>query len=217
MAKKALKRGIFITFEGPERCGKSTHSQLVVNTLRKLGYSVVYTREPGSTKLGDRIRELLLYSKNIEISPLAETLLFCASRAELVKKIIKPALLKKKIVISDRFSDATLVYQGYAGKVPLKDIKRIDEISVGGISPILTIVLDIDTKIGLKKIHPEKRDRMESKRFSFHKKVRKGYLEMARRNKKRIKVVRTKSRVGDTARVVQKEVMNVIQKYKRAR
>ncbi|NQU95985.1 MAG: dTMP kinase [Candidatus Omnitrophica bacterium] len=215
MAKKTLKKGIFITFEGPEGCGKSTHSKLAANLLKKEGYDVVYTREPGGTRLGDRIRETLLNLKKIDIPPLVEMLLFEASRAALVKKVIKPALLKKKIVISDRFNDATHVYQGYAGNIPLKDIYKVETACLGGIKPDLTIILDIDAKTGLNKTRRSKRDRMESKKLSFHKKVRKGYLGIARRDKKRVKVVRTKKTKHETFEKVKHEVLNVIRRYKR--
>ncbi len=214
MAKKSLRKGIFITFEGPEGCGKSTHSKLTADFLRKQGYKVVYTREPGGTRLGDKIRDVVLNSKKIDISPLTEMLLFEASRAELVKEIIKPALLGKKIVISDRFNAATLVYQGYAGGVSLRDIKGVESISIKGIKPDLTIVLDIGAEEGLKKIHRGKKDRMESKKLSFHRKVRKGYLDLAGQSRKTIKVIKTRKTKFETFGEVKQEVMNVIRRYK---
>ena len=216
MPKKNLKRGVFIVFEGPERSGKSTHSRRMASFLKKEGYDVVYTREPGGTKVGDKIRSVLLDSKKVNISPLTETLLFEASRAEHVKEVIKPALKKKKIVISDRFNAATLVYQGCAGEVPLSDIKRIESVSIKGIKPDLTIILDIPAVTGLKKIHRQKRDRMESKKLAFHKKVREGYLRLARWNRS-IKVIKTKDAINETFKAVRPEVMNVIQRHKRAR
>lgn len=212
--KKRLKKGLFITFEGPEGCGKSTHSGLAARLLKRKGYDVLHTREPGGTRVGDGIRRILLDSKGLCISPLTEMLLFEASRAQLIKNIIKPALKKNKIVLCDRFNDATLVYQGYAGKVPLKEIKKVEEVSMGGVKPDLTILLDIDVKLGLAKIR--KMDRMESKKISFHKKVRKGYLDLARREKRRIKLVKTKEKIEDTFKAVEKEVMNVVRRYKRA-
>lgn len=209
MAKKTLRKGIFITFEGPEGSGKSTHSKLTADFLRKEGYKVQYTREPGGTNLGDRIRGVLLNSKKMAISPLTEMLLFEASRAELIKEIIKPALLEKKIVVSDRFNAATIVYQGYAGGVSLKDIEKVELVSMKGIKPDLTIVLDIDAKTGLKKIKSGKKDRMERKKLSFHEKVRRGYLDLATR-KRKIKVIKTKNTIEETFEQVKKEVMNVI-------
>jgi len=217
MAKKTLKKGLFITFEGPEGSGKSTHARLIANYLKKEGYDVLYTREPGGTRVGDKIRDVLLNSKEIEISPLGETLLFEASRAEIIQRVIKPAILKKKIVISDRFNDATIVYQGYAGSVPLRDIAKLESISMGGVKPNLTVLLDIEAKKGLGKIKYAKRDRMESKKLSFHKKVRSGYLDLARKNKNRIKIVKTRASKEDTFMLVKKEVMNVVRRYKRAR
>jgi len=216
MAKKALKKGIFITFEGPEGCGKSTHSKLAAEFLRKEGYEVVHTREPGGTRVGRKIRDLLLNFKNIEISPLTELLLFEASRAELVREVIKPALLKKKIVISDRFNDATFVYQGYAGRVPLGEIRKIESVSMGRLKPDLTVLLDIKAKDGLKKIRSFLRDRMESKELAFHESVRRGYLKLARTEKKRIKVIKTRDTVQKTFEAVRPEVMNVVRRYKRA-
>lgn len=216
MAKEKLKKGIFITFEGPEGCGKSTHSKLAAKFLKKEGYEVIYTREPGGTDLGNRVREILLNAKKIDIPPLIEMLLFEASRAALVKKVIKPALLKKKIVISDRFNDATHVYQGYAGNISLSDIHKVEAACLGGIKPDLTIILDIDAKKGLGKTRLGKRDRMESKKLSFHKKVRKGYLDIAKRDKKRVKVIRTKKTKPETFKEVKHEVLDVIRRYKRA-
>ena len=215
MAKKVLKKGIFITFEGPERSGKSTHSRLTARFLKKEGYNVVYTREPGGTPLGDQIRKVLLHSKKAKIAPIVETLLFEASRSELIKEVIAPALRKKKIVISDRFSDATLVYQGYAGSVPLSEIKKIETVSMKGIKPDLTVLLDIDARAGLKKIRRGTKDRMESKGLLFHRKVRAGYLDLARGDKKRIKVIRTKDTIQATFESVKYEVMNALRRHKK--
>ena len=216
MAKKTLRKGIFITFEGPEGCGKSTHSKLAAKFLKKEGYDVVYTREPGGTDLGDKIREVLLNLKKIDIPPITEMLLFEASRAALVKKVIGPALLKNKIVISDRFNDATHVYQGYAGNISLSSIRKVEAVCLGGIKPDLTVILDIDAKVGLGKTRVGKRDRMESKKLSFHKRVRRGYLSIAMLDRKRVKVVKTKKTKPETFKEVRREVLNVIRRYKRA-
>ncbi|MBN1353144.1 MAG: dTMP kinase [Candidatus Omnitrophica bacterium] len=215
MAEKKLKRGLFITFEGPEGSGKSTHSRLIKDFLSREGYEVIYTREPGGTGVGDKIRSVLLNSKRTKISALAETLLFEASRAELVKEVIRPALKKRKIVISDRFNDATLAYQGYAGHIPLGDIKAVERVSMQGVKPDLTIILDINAKAGLGKIKRGKRDRMESKKLSFHEKVRLGYIALAKADKKRIKLIKTRTRKSDTFEDVKCEVMNVVRRYKR--
>lgn len=216
MAKKTLKKGLLITFEGPERCGKSTHSKKIALFLKKKGYSVVHTREPGGTAVGDAIREVLLKKRKIFISPLAEMLLFEASRAELVKSVIRPALRAGKIVITDRFNDATMVYQGYAGGVPIKDIRKVESVSLGGVRPDLTVVLDIDISRGLRKIKTRLKDRMESKKISFHRKVRRGYLWLAAKDKKRIIVVKTEKRIEDTFLAVKEGVLRAVQKYTRS-
>ncbi len=120
MAKKNLKKGLLITFEGPEGCGKSTHSKLVYDYLKKRSYDCVLTREPGGTKLGEEIRNVLLHSKNSNISDLAELFLFEAARSQIVEEVIRPALDRKRIVICDRFNDATFSYQGYGSGISLK-------------------------------------------------------------------------------------------------
>ena len=200
MAKKGLRRGIFITFEGPEGCGKSTQSSLLYDFLKKRGKRCIYTREPGGTKTGEMIRKVLLNSKGIKISNLAETLLFEASRAQIVSEVIKPALLSGKIVICDRYSDSTLCYQGYGGKVPVKDIESIDRISTGGLKPDLTILLDIDTVTGLKRARRKGVDRMERKTLAYHKRVRMGYLKACQRKSKRIRLIKVREAIESTRR-----------------
>ncbi|MDD5174509.1 MAG: dTMP kinase, partial [Candidatus Omnitrophica bacterium] len=171
MAHRVLRGGIFITFEGVEGCGKSTHSKLLFEHLKNTGYLVVHTREPGGTKLGEAVRRVLLDSPGICISDLAELFLFEACRAQIVKEIIKPALDRGFIVISDRFSDATFSYQGYGGRVDLEAIKTLDRVATAGVVPDLTILLDIDTLEGLKRARKKGIDRMEKKDLSYHNRV----------------------------------------------
>ncbi len=209
------KRGKFITLEGVEGCGKSTHARLLYNYLRRAGYKCVLTREPGGTPFGEKIRKILLDPADRGMSAVCETLLFEASRAALVEEVIIPALARGLIVISDRFSDATLVYQGFAGKQNLKELKTIDKYATYDIKPDLTIVLDIDAKEGLRRTKKGdtrkkklfKWDRMERKSLAYHKAVRSGYLKLARQEKKRIKVIKTQRRIEDTQCLVKKEVM----------
>ena len=213
------KRGKFVTLEGSEGCGKSTHARLLYNYLRKKGYKCVLTREPGGTPLGEKIREVLLNPANRGMSAVCETLLFEASRAALVEKVIMPSLSKGFIVISDRFSEATLVYQGFAGKQNLKELKTIDKYSTYGLKSDLTIVLDIDVKEGLKRTKRGgtrkkklfKWDRMERKSLAYHKVVRAGYLKLARQEKKRVKVIKTQREIEDTQRLVREKVMAYLQ------
>jgi dTMP kinase len=215
MAKTDMKRGFFITFEGPEGCGKSTQSMLLYDRL-KLSYDCVHTREPGGTPLGERVRSVLLHSGNVRISDLAELFLFEAARAQIVREVITPALAEMTIVICDRFSDATFSYQGYGGKVPLGSIKKLDRIATAGLKPDLTILLDIDTVTGLRRAKSKGVDRMEKKDLAYHRRVRSGYLRRAKAEPGRIKVIRVTDGIEKVQALVRKEVGRVIRRYTRA-
>ncbi|MDD5136411.1 MAG: dTMP kinase, partial [Candidatus Omnitrophica bacterium] len=162
MAQKNLKKGIFITFEGPEGCGKSTHARLLYDFLRKRSYSCLLTREPGGTKAGEAIRQILLHSDGVKMSDLTELFLFEAARSQIVGELIRPNLAKGSIVICDRFSDATICYQGYAGGVDIKAIEKLNAVATGGLKPELTILLDVDTVTGLARAKAKGIDRMEA-------------------------------------------------------
>lgn len=192
MAKSNLKKGLFITFEGPEGSGKSTQAKLLYEYLKKKKYKVIFIHEPGATNLGKKIRSILLDPRNKELDRLSEMLLYMTSRAQLVEEKIKPALAKKKIIICDRFLDSTLVYQGYGLGMDLRFIKSLGKIVCQSIDPTLTFVLDITPSVGLgrsKKI----KDRIERRKLSYHNKVRKGYLYLAGVNPKRIKLIQAES------------------------
>lgn len=211
------RKGKFITLEGPEGCGKSTHARLLFGYLRRNGYKCVLTREPGGTPLGEEIRKVLLNPANMGMSPTCETLLFEASRAALVEKIVTPSLSKGFIVICDRFSDATLVYQGFAGGGDLKALKKLNEYATRGIRPALTIVLDIGAKEGLRRAKKAgagkklfKCDRMERKSLAYHKAVRGGYLRLARQERRRIKVIKTQPDIHKTQQLIRKEVLRIL-------
>ena len=181
-------KGKFITFEGSEGCGKSTQSKMLFNYLKACGAKVIYLREPGGVKLGEIIRTILLDPKS-KISAQAETLLYMAARAQVVSQIIKPALKAKKIVICDRFLDSTIAYQGYGLGIDIKLIKSIGNFATGGITPDLTIFLDLPVKNGLKH-RMSCKDRIEQRSMSYHEKVRAGYLALARQEPQRIKIVK---------------------------
>jgi len=198
-------KGKFITFEGPEGSGKSTHSALLYNYLREKGYAVIHLREPGSTAIGEKIRKILLDRKNRKMDVLVEALLYMASRAQLIKEKIIPALKKGDIVICDRFQDATIVYQGYAAGLDIAFIKNIAKTTTCAITPDLTFLLDIDTKKGLERAGKIK-DRMEEKSLSFHRRVRAGYLKLARQNPRRIKIIK----VDDKKALTQKQIRNIL-------
>lgn len=214
MAKKGIKKGVFITLEGIEGCGKSTHSRLLHEYLEKNGYDCVLTREPGGTALGEKTRGILLNSKGIDISDLAELFLFEACRSQVVEEIIKPALAGKKIVICDRFNDATFSYQGYGSGVDLNVIKKLDMIATSGLCPDLTILLDIDTPEGLKRASKKGIDRIESKDLAYHERVRAGYLKLSAANPDRIKVIRADEDIKDVQDMIRREVEIVICRHK---
>ena len=181
-------KGKFITFEGSEGCGKSTQSRLLYEYLKRKGKRAVYVREPGGTRISEKIRKILLAPEN-HMSPICETLLYMAARVQVIKEIIQPALLEGKVVICDRFLDSTIVYQGYGLGIDLGFIKRVGNFVTGGIKPDLTIFLDLPIKSGLK--HRElKKDRIEKRSIAYHLRVRKGYLKLAILEPKRIKIVK---------------------------
>ena len=213
MAKKNLKKGLFITFEGIEGCGKSTHSRLLFNYLKGKGYPCVHTREPGGTTLGEEVRATLLKSKDIDISDLAELFLFEACRAQIVEDILRPAINDKKIVICDRFSDATLSYQGYGGNIDITIIKTLNKVATKGLSPSLTLLLDIDTVKGLKRASRKGVDRMESKGLEYHKKVRNGYLKLAKADPKKIRVIKVDGAIPVVQARIREEVDIVLRSF----
>jgi len=207
---RRIKKGIFITFEGPEGCGKSTQAKLLYDYLKDLGYKCVLTREPGGTKAGEEIRQMLLHAKDIEISDLTELFLFEASRAQIAGEVITPELKDRKIVICDRFSDATLCYQGYGGKLPLETIGALNKISSRGLKPDITILLDLNVVTGLKRARIKGLDRMEKKDLDYHKRVRAGYLKLAANDPGRIKVISVRDTIGRTQGLVRQEVARVV-------
>ncbi|PIQ88590.1 MAG: dTMP kinase [Candidatus Omnitrophica bacterium CG11_big_fil_rev_8_21_14_0_20_42_13] len=201
--------GKFITFEGPEGAGKSTHTKLLCEYLRKKGRDIVYVREPGSTRIGEKIRGILLDDKNKEISDITEMCLYMASRAQLVKEIILPALGKGKIVISDRFQDATIAYQGYGGGIDVKLIKGLGKAVTYGLVPDLTVLLDNDLDKGLNQ-QGKVKDRIENKPLAYHKKVHFGYMQLAQAEPKRIKIVRQDDDVALTQDKIRKLVDKIL-------
>ena len=200
------KRGLFVTFEGPEGSGKSTHSRLLCEFLKKQGLKILHTREPGGTVVSEKIRKVLLDPKNKGMDVVCELLLYMAARAQIVREKILPALRKGKIVLCDRFMDATLAYQGYAGGLDIKLIKSIGSLVTDGLKPDITFILDIDAKKGLLRSTGSK-DRMEKKSLSYHKKVRKGYLNIAKKEPRRVKVVSALGEIAETQEKIRRIVL----------
>lgn len=209
MAKKTIK-GKFITFEGSEGCGKSTHSRLLYRYLKEKGLNAVYLREPGGTKIGEKIRKILLDTDNQSISPECEMILYMASRAQLVDEIIRPALEKGEIVICDRFLDSTVAYQGFGLGIDIKLIKRIGDFVARGIKPDLTIFLDLPPSKGLE-VCGHIKDRIERRSLEYHQRVRKGYLKIATLEPGRIKIIK----VDDNKNKTQEKVRQLVDKFLR--
>jgi len=187
---------VFITFEGIEGCGKSTQARRLVNRLRDSSVPLVFTLEPGGTRVGSDIRKILLDSSNRSLSPLAELFLYEADRAQHVEEKIRPALEQGKWVVCDRFFDATTVYQGFARGQDMKLIRELNEKACSGIRPDMTFLIDCPVEIGLKRalkrnegVPEVGQDRFEREEKDFHEAVRQGYLTMANENPERIVVV----------------------------
>ncbi|MBL7170846.1 MAG: dTMP kinase [Candidatus Omnitrophica bacterium] len=196
-------RGKFITFEGPEGSGKTTQIELLKQYLSKKGNSVIITREPGGERIAEKIRRILL-SPLSSIEPVTELFLYAASRVQHVEKVIRPAIQKGKVVLCDRFADATMAYQSYGRKIPKEVVKTINKLATSGLKPDLTILLDIDPGTGLKRARNVKgfykgsADRIERESLAFHCRVRQGYLKLAKAEPKRIKVVKVREKIKDT-------------------
>ncbi|MEW6674546.1 MAG: dTMP kinase [Nitrospirota bacterium] len=200
---KVLKEGFFISFEGIEGTGKSTQAKLLYEYLRGKGFDVVLTGEPGGTTIGLKIREMLLSIENKKISPVTELLLYNASRAQHIKEVILPAINRGHIVVTDRFSDSTVAYQGYGRGIDLNLIDSLDRIATKGLRPGITILLDLDVEVGLKRNRGiNKTDRLELEDIEFHKKVRKGYLEIATKEPGRIKLIDASTGIEEIHRKV---------------
>ena len=182
---------MFITLEGPEGCGKSTHAKKLKSYLEGRGRKVLLTQEPGGTQVGKHIREILLDPKSV-LDETTEVYLFAADRSEHVSKIILPALKEGKIVISDRYVDSTLAYQISGRGLPEDLVRYLNMISSKGLMPDLTILLDVSPKIGLKRAtQAAKADRFEQEKIVFHDKVRQKYLDIAKSDPDRVKVLKT--------------------------
>jgi dTMP kinase len=214
-----MKRGILITLEGPEKSGKSTQARLLIDYLKEKGHRALFVREPGSTEIGEKIRALLLDKGHAEMSVEAEMLLYMAARAQLVKEIIRPALESGAVVLCDRFLDSTLAYQGYGCGMDSALIKKVGLFATGKIKPDLTILLDFwASPAHLKsQLSP---DRIEMRSDAFHAKVKAGYCSLAKREPKRIKVVRVQDDINKTQGLIRKIVdqcLSRISSAKRAR
>jgi dTMP kinase len=199
---------MFITLEGPEGSGKTSHIPYLVEYLREKGYTVFPTREPGGTSISEQIRDILHDLKNAEMHPRTETLLYQAARAQIVEQVIKPRLAVGEIVISDRYYDSTIAYQGYGHQQDLDQVRALVKYATGGLTPELTILLDLDVEVGLKRKTQNEVEwnRMDAYTVEFHQRVRRGYLEMVKQEPRRWVVVNSDQKWDE----VQAELKKVI-------
>ena len=206
------KRGLFITFEGPEGSGKSTQLRRLAARLRTEGRTVVETAEPGGTAIGMQIRRVLLDAKNHELRPTTELLLMFAARAQNVDELILPALSRGEIVLCDRFTDSSLVYQGAARGLGADVVYEVDRIACRGLVPDLTIVVDIATELGLERARTRNQNtqdvetRLDEHAVDFHRKVRDAYLQLAADEPNRVKLIDGSGSEED----VEKEVWSAV-------
>jgi dTMP kinase len=213
------KKSVFITIEGCEGCGKTTQSELLKQYLESKGLTVILTREPGGSGVAEQIRNILLNPKNT-ISPFCELMLYEASRTQHLQEVIKPNLEKGYVVICDRFTDSTLAYQGYARGIDKDTIVKLNDIATERIKPDLTIYLDINPSAGIKKATTVNKgsltggDRIERESISFHNKVRKGFLDLAKKYPDRIKKIKTSKIIKKTQQQINIEIDKFFKKKK---
>ncbi|MDL2306807.1 dTMP kinase [Desulfovibrio sp. OttesenSCG-928-C06] len=188
---------MFITFEGIEGSGKGTMLERAVAWIEQRGKGVLCTREPGGSELGVRLRAILLDSRNSDITSRAELFLYLADRAQHVEQVIRPALASGKVVVSDRYADSTIVYQGFGRGLDPQELFKLNDVAVGGLWPELTLVLDLDVETGLERARSrnqqlgieEKEGRFEAESLAFHTKVREGYRSWAKLHPGRVRIV----------------------------
>lgn len=201
---------MFITFEGLDYSGKSTQARLLHEYFKRKKVKSVLLREPGGTRISEKIRQLLLDRKHLEMTPLTEFLLFSASRAQLVSQVIKPHLKKGNVVICDRYYDSSTAYQAYGGSLELESVLRVNNIATGSLKPDLTFLIDISPKKAFSRTGKRGNviDRMEAKNLAFYNRVYKGFKEIANRNKKRFVVIKGTLSIYD----VQKKILQTVNK-----
>ncbi len=203
-----MKRGLFITIEGTDGAGKSTQIDFIKRYLKEKEIDVIFTREPGGTEISEKIRKIILDKSNKEMTPMTETLLYAASRAQLMEEVIKPSLKEGKTIVCDRFIDSSIAYQGYARKLG-KQVQDINEYAIGEYMPDLTILLKVDVKRGIERIeenagNKEEKDRLENENIEFHKEVFKGYMQLEQDFKDRIKGVDAEKPIEEVSSDIKK-------------
>lgn len=209
----SLDKGIFISFEGNDGSGKSTAVRGVYDELVKRGYDVIVTREPGGSKIAEKIRSLILDNDNVGMDARTESLLYAASRREHVVKVIKPALEQKKIVLCDRYVDSSLAYQGYARGIGIDEVYEMNMYATEGLLPDLTVFVVADPEVGFQRIRRNQRelDRLEHEDITFHKDVYRGYLKAVEKFPERIKKVNGEQLLEDAVSEAVSVVVNFVE------
>ena len=207
-------RGLFITFEGTDGAGKTTQIERLTADLRETGYDVCLTREPGGTPISEQIRDMLLNPEHNEMAATTELLLYAASRAQHVSEVIKPALAAGKVVISSRFADATVVYQGYGRGLDLDRIHHLNRIATDGVTPDVTFVLDLPVEIGLQRVQNSRGglDRLEREKIEFHRRLREGYQIIAKQEPERLKIIDAQVSPEQVYTQIQEAIQPLLQK-----
>ena len=207
-------RGLFITFEGTDGAGKTTQIERLTVDLRQTGYDVCLTREPGGTPISEQIRDMLLNPDHSEMAATTELLLYAASRAQHVSEVIKPALEAGKVVISSRFADATVVYQGYGRGLDLERIHHLNRIATDGVKPDVTFVLDLPVEIGLQRVQNSRGglDRLEREKIEFHRRLREGYQIIAKQEPERLKIIDAQVSPEQVYTQIQEAIQPLLQK-----
>ena len=200
-----MEKGLFITFEGADGCGKTTQLKLLAEYLTNKGLEVIITREPGAKGLGEKVREILL-NYDGEVSDRCESFLFLADRAQHIDMIINPAIAQGKVVLCDRHTDSSVAYQGYGRGLSIDRINMLNNLAVNGRYPDMTLVFDIDIETSMKRVGDEK-DRMESAGMEFFNRVRDGYLEIAKQEPNRVKVLDARKSIDE----IHKDVIELIE------
>jgi len=201
---------LFITFEGGEGSGKSVQAKALYKRLSQLAIPVVLTHEPGVTALGKKVAQWLKWGQDMDISPLAELLLFNVSRAQLVSEVIKPDLESGKVVICDRYADSTTAYQSYGRRLDLALVRAVNHAAIQGLNPDLTILLDMSVEAGLARKKGKKQDRFEQEDIAFHRRVREGYLKLAAKEPERWLVVDATQSKEKIAKIIWQKVNQLL-------
>jgi dTMP kinase len=207
---------LFVTFEGPDGSGKTTQIKLLAGHLQALGHDVLVTREPGGTSIGDQIRVVLHDVKNVEMACETEFLLYSASRAQLVRQVVKPHLMRGGVVLCDRFADSSIAYQGYGRELDLVAVRLITQFATEGLVPDLTVYLDLPVEVGIERKQVAHAawagewNRLDQQSMDFHRRVRRGYLHMAQADPGRWLVIDAAQSIDDTQAVIRKRLETLL-------